>query len=212
MKKSGVFYYNTVKIIAVNFVFYMAALIALMIFPNAIDYIALKPSYIIQGKYLWTLVTSMFMHGSFFHLFANMMSLFFLGGLCERIIGKKRFLFAYLASGIIASVFFIVFAYSFNLDMNIQAVGASGAIFGIAGILAILTPKMPVYVLFIPIAMPMWLGVILILIALWIISAAFSLPIGNLAHFGGLITGIIYAFYLKLKYPRRARLIADHFR
>jgi hypothetical protein len=192
--------------------FYLIALIAMMIYPNFIDYIALKPAYIIQGKYLWTLVTSMFMHGSLFHLFANMMSLFFLGGLLERIIGKKRFLLAYFASGIIASLFFVFFAYAFSLDMEVQAVGASGAIFGVAGMLAVLTPRMPVYILFIPVAMPMWFGVILILMLLWIISAAFSMPIGNLAHFGGLIVGLIYAFYLKSKYPKRARLIANHFR
>jgi membrane associated rhomboid family serine protease len=141
-----------------------------------------------------------------------MMSLFFLGGLLERIIGRKRFLFVYMASGIIAALFFVLIAYLFNLDMSIPAVGASGAIFGVAGMLAVLTPKMPVYIFFIPVAVPMWFGVILILALLWGISAAFGVPIGNLAHLGGLLVGVIFAFYLKFKYPRKTRMISNHFR
>jgi len=210
--RKGLFYFNTTKIIAANLFFFLIASVVLMTYPGAINYLALKPSSIIQGKYLWTILTSMFMHGSVFHLFANMMSLFFLGGLLERIIGKKKFLLIYMISGIIASLFFVLIAYAFQSDMDALAVGASGAIFGIAGMLAVLTPKMPVYILFIPIALPMWLGAILILLVLWIISAAFSIPIGNLAHLGGLLTGLAYAFYLKLKYPRKARIISNHFR
>jgi len=212
MSKPDLFYFNTTKIIAINIVFFLIATIAILINPNFISYIALNPSNILHGNYLWTIVTSMFMHGGVFHLFANMMSLFFLGGLLERIIGRKRFLWIYMISGIIASLFFVGIAYIFNSDLNISAVGASGAIFGVAGMLAVLTPKMKVYILFIPIALPMWLGVILILVVLWIISAAFSLPIGNLAHLGGLLTGLAYSIYLRLKYPRRARMIANYFR
>jgi hypothetical protein len=211
MGRPNLFYFNTTKIIAINFVFYMLALVAMMASPKVIEYIALRPDYILQGKYLWTIITSMFMHGSLFHLLANMMSLFFLGSFLEKIIGRKRFLAAYMISGIIASLFFVLIAYLFNTDLNASAVGASGAIFGIAGMLAVLTPKMPVYVLFIPIAMPMWLGSILILILLWGISAAFGLSIGNVAHLGGLLVGLAYAFYLKLKHPRTAKIIANHF-
>ena len=116
-----------------------------------------------------------------------------------------------MTSGIIASLFFVLFAYAFNLDPNIPAVGASGAIFGIAGMLAVLTPKMPVYILFIPIAMPMWFGVILILIVMWFLSITVNLPIGNAAHLGGLLCGLAYSFYLKNKYKRKARIIADFY-
>jgi len=206
------FYFNTTKIIAINIAFYLLAMIGFLIWPNILDYIALTPSYILHGKYLWTILTSMFMHGSPLHLFANMMSLFFLGSFLERLIGKKRFLFIYMASGIVASLFFVLIAYASNSGLDIPAVGASGAIFGVAGMLAVLTPKLPVYILFIPVALPMWLGVILILFILWGISAAFSLNIGNMAHLGGLICGLAYAFYLRHKYKRKAKIIANHFR
>src|SRR3989344_3400518 len=71
-------------------------------FPDYIDYIALKPSNILQGKYLWTLITHMFVHGGVAHLAVNMFVLVSLGRLCERIIGRKRFFWFYILSGLFA--------------------------------------------------------------------------------------------------------------
>ena len=113
---------------------------------NLISLIALKPSLILQG-YVWTFFTSMFMHANFTHLFVNMVSLFFIGNFLERLIGKKRFLWFYLISGLVAGFFFVGFAY---LGVSVSngnvifggiddfAVGASGALFGLGGLLAVL--------------------------------------------------------------------------
>lgn len=49
---------------------------------------------------IWQFVTYMFMHGGFTHLFVNMFSLWMFGGLLERVMGEKRYLFYYLACGI----------------------------------------------------------------------------------------------------------------
>jgi len=196
----------TFWLIAVNVAFFLIAVIFGLFYPEIINFIALKPADIMQGKNLWTIVTSMFMHAGVFHLFANMMSLMFLGSFLERIIGRKRFLLVYFVSGLMGSLFYILFS-----DPNIYAVGASGAIFGIAGMLAVLTPKMPVYIMFVPIAMPMWFGVILIMVVLWLLTVSVGLPIGNTAHFGGLIIGLIYAGYLRHKHPHRTQMISNHF-
>jgi membrane associated rhomboid family serine protease len=59
--------------------------------------------------------------------------------------------------------------------------------------------------------MPMWFGVILILIVLWLLSASIGLPIGNTAHLGGLLTGMAYAFYLRNKHKRKAKIISDFY-
>ena len=197
----------TFWLIAANVIFFTIAIAISYFYPSFIDYVALKPADIMQGRHLWTLLTSMFMHAGLFHLFANMLSLFFLGSFLERIVGRKRFLLVYSLSGIMGSVFYILLS-----DPTIPAVGASGAIFGIAGMLAVLTPKMPVYIMFIPIAMPMWLGVILIMVVLWLLTITVSLPVGNTAHFGGLIVGLGYAAYLRYKHPRKTRAISMHFR
>ena len=174
--------------------------------------LALTPSYILHGEKLWTIFTSMFAHAGIFHLFVNMLSLFFLGSFLERLIGKKRFATAYLATGIVASLFFVAFAALFHQDLTMPAVGASGAIFGLGGILAILTPRIPVYIMFIPIAMPLWLGIIVMLAAMWVISALAGVPVGNTAHLGGFISGLAYGFYLRMKYRRKMRVLDRMFR
>jgi len=176
-----------------------------------LDYIAIKPLNILQGKYLWTFITSMFMHGSFFHIFANMFSLFFIGSLVEKILGVKRYLYFYMLSGLLAGVFFVLLSLIFSADFNTFAVGASGALFGLVGLLVLLTPNLPVFIMFIPIPIKMKYAGPGILIALWFISIAGNVPIGNTAHFGGLIVGVAYGLYLKNKYKRKTKYINKYF-
>ncbi len=181
----------------------------------------LMPSDILHGNNLWSIITSMFLHGGVFHLIMNMLSLMFLGSFLEKLIGKKRFLMIYFVSGIVASLFFVVLAGFFGSTAlgsrlfgspDALAVGASGAIFGIAATLMILTPKVKVYIFPIPKSLPLWLGVLLNLFALWVISASISLPIGNSAHLGGFLTGIIFGLYLRFKYKKRVQVLDQVFR
>lgn len=200
----------TLTLIIINSIFFFIAYPLVLISPNLMDYLALNPSFVLQGKYLWTILTSMFMHGGIFHLLANMISLMFIGGLLEKLIGPKKFLGVYFASGLMGALMFILLGALFG-NPDISAVGASGAIFGIAGMLAVLTPNLPVYIMFIPIAMPMWFGVILLMFGLWAVSASFNLPIGNTAHLGGLLVGVAYGLYLTQKHKHKAALIRKHF-
>lgn len=197
----------TFRLMLFNAFFFLIVLALSYNNPDFIKNIALIPASIIAGQKLWTLVTNMFMHADIFHLIVNMISLMFLGGFLERVIGKKRFLTFYLIAGIFAAAFFVFFAWLFKQNLDAAAVGASGAIFGIAGMLAVLTPRLPVYIMFIPIAMPMWFASILILGLLWLLSGVAGLAIGNTAHLGGLVAGLIYGFFLRKKYPRKVRLL-----
>ncbi|UZE94099.1 MAG: rhomboid family intramembrane serine protease [Candidatus Pacearchaeota archaeon] len=181
--------------------------------------VALQPTSILEGNYLWTIITSMFAHGGFMHLFVNMLSLMFLGSFLERLIGNKKFLAIYFISGIIASLFFVLFAISplssipgIGISPENFAVGASGAIFGVGGVLAILTPKVPVFIMFIPIPMPLWFGIALIFVVMWVITAAAGLPIGNAAHLGGLVAGMIFGFYLRYKYKKKVAVLDRYFK
>jgi len=200
----------TSKIILVNVFLFFIFWILTIINPNFIDYIALKPSNIFSGKNLWTILSSMFMHGSFSHLLVNMISLFFIGNFVERIIGAKRFAVFYLAGGIIAGISFVLLSLIFKSEFDTYAVGASGAIFSLAGLLMILLPRLPVLVFFV-IPMPLWLGVLFLLFGLWAISVVAGLPIGNTAHLGGFVIGVIYGFYLKMKYPRKVEMLRMYF-
>jgi len=178
----------------------------------AIDSVAIKPFNILQGKYLWTFITSMFMHGGFFHLFVNMISLIFIGSLVEKIVGRKRYIWFYMAAGIFAGLFFVLSSFIFPGDLNAFAVGSSGALFGLVGLLVLLTPNLPVYVMFIPIPIKMKYAAPGILVVLWLISIAGNVPIGNTAHLGGLLAGLGYGIHLRNKYKRKTRYLDRHFR
>jgi membrane associated rhomboid family serine protease len=164
----------------------------------------------IQELRIWTFFTSMFMHGGFFHLFANMFSLFFIGGLIEKILGKKRYFLFYFLSGIFASFLYLFFEILFPSGLG--AVGASGALFGLIGLLMLLTPDLSVYLMLIPIPIKMKYAAPGILILLWLISIGGNIPIGNTAHLGGLIAGLFYGVYLKNKFPRKTAWLRRQFR
>src|SRR3989344_6433555 len=94
-----------------------------------------------------------------FHLLINMFVLFSLGNLSEKIIGRKRYFWFYLLSGLVAGLMFVFFAYFFGqTDLGARvfgspedaAVGASGAIFAIAGLFMVLTPKLRFMIIFLP--------------------------------------------------------------
>ena len=199
------------NLILINVV--LSIIFSILILNNTkfLDYIAIKPANIFQAKYLWTFLTSMFVHGGFFHIFANMFSLLFIGSLVEKILGAKRYLYLYLISGLFAGLFFVLFSLIFKGDLFRFAVGASGALFGLVGFLMIITPNLPVYIMFIPIPIKMKYAAPGILIVLWFISAAGNIPIGNTAHLGGLIAGLIYGVYLKNTYKKKTQYISKHF-
>lgn len=138
----------------------------------------------------WTIVTYIFLHGSFEHLFYNMIALGLFGSILERIIGSKKFLLTFFISGIIAGIGSLIFYTS--------SIGASGAIYGILGAIAVLRPRMTVYVSFVP--LPMAIAVIL-----WAsgdLLGLFSTSdlIGHAAHLSGLIFGLIYGLKLRKDY------------
>ena len=178
----------------------------------SIDEIAIKPSNIFAGKYLWTFITSMFMHANFTHLFLNMLSLYFVGSLLEKILGRKRYLRFYILAGLFSGLLFVASSLFIPGDVNTYAVGASGAIFGLIGVLMFLTPNLPVYIMFIPIPVKLKYAAPAMLVLLWVISLAANIPIGNVAHLGGLFAGIFYGLILRYKFPRKVGMIQNHFR
>ncbi|MBW2964298.1 rhomboid family intramembrane serine protease [Candidatus Woesearchaeota archaeon] len=139
----------------------------------------------------WILVTSMFMHASPTHLFVNMYVLLMFGSLIEQRIGTKRFLMAYFASGLLASV---AAAFFYN-----AALGASGAVMGILGVTIMLMPDLRVLFLFV---IPMSLRTAGIIFVIIDVLGAFGigLPgIANVAHLAGLAAGFGFGFYLLRK-------------
>lgn len=139
-------------IILINIFCFFAFLIFSMFpqFDSLNELFVLQANNLFIKGYFWTLLTSMFLHANFFHLFVNMLSLFYLGSFLEILLGKKRYFWLYIFSGLFAGLFFSFLAFYFGNgeilrsifgSANIPAVGASGAIFALAGVLAFLTPN-----------------------------------------------------------------------
>lgn len=100
----------------------------------------------ILGGPAWiTLITSMFLHGSWLHLIGNMWFLWLFGNNVEDSMGHLRFLAFYLLGGLIAAAAHIFM----NPDSVIPTVGASGAISAAMGAYLVLYPKARVHTLFI---------------------------------------------------------------
>ena len=204
-------------IILINVIFFILAAIIIFINQDYIKFIALQPSYIFQGKYLWTFLTSMFMHGGVFHLVVNMFVLFSLGSFCEKIIGRKRFFWFYIISGLVAGIAFVILSGFFGHTKvgemifgspNIAGVGASGAIFAIAGLFMVLTPRLRFVVIFLPFfSLPAYIMIPLVLFATWLVSAGAGFPIGNTAHFGGFLAGVFYGLYLRKRYTKKVVML-----
>ncbi|MGA2130604.1 MAG: rhomboid family intramembrane serine protease [Candidatus Pacearchaeota archaeon] len=156
-KRSILNYFSMTSIIIfVNVLAFIVftALIALNVLP--ISAIAITPINILHGKDLWTFITSMFMHAGIEHLFFNMFSLFFIGTFLERVIGRKRYFWFYMIAGIIAGAVFVLLSSLFGTTMlgaqlvgapDVAGVGASGAIFGLLGVLAVLVPYAKVFLI-----------------------------------------------------------------
>ena len=165
----------------------------------------------------YQLLTHMFMHGGFFHIFFNMYTLFFFGSVLENVWGGKKFLFYYLVTGIGAALLhnFTIYLEISSLVKSVEAgnflanaqisqilgtptVGASGAIYGLLLAYGMLFPNNTIQMVFPPIALRakyfvMIFGAIELLSGL---SGAGS-NIAHFAHLGGMIFGYFLITYWK---------------
>lgn len=142
---------------------------------------------------LWQFLTYQFLHGSFFHLFLNMLMFVFLGAEVERAMGRRHFLTLYFISGVLGGLGWLFLTYPYEG----VCVGASAAIFGLLSAFAVLYPhrEVTLLVMFVfPITLRAWV----LAVGLGIIQLLFTLShagggIAYSAHLAGAIAGLIYA-------------------
>lgn len=147
----------------------------------------------------WMFVSSIFLHGGFQHIFFNMLMLYMFGMTLERMVGSGRFVFLFLAAGIVGNIGYVLFCMVTGDDT--PAIGASGAIYGVFACLAILAPNIKVYLFFfVP------LRIIHALVLYAVIDVLFlnsNDSVAHAAHLAGLAVGLLYAAYLKRKLVER---------
>ncbi len=177
-----------------------------LIIANLILYIAtsIRPEVFIElfglsrlsfPEQWWTMVTNMFIHEPFpriWHILANMLTLYFFGSYLIRLIGERNFFIVYFLGGILGNIVYLLLAPIYSI-----AIGASGAIFAVAGALTVLRPKMTVFIIPIPVPIPLWIAVIGGFLLL-----SFMPGIAWQAHLGGFVLGLVSGFIFR----RRQRL------
>ena len=136
----------------------------------------------------YRMVTSGFIHGDPFHLFMNMLALFFLGPYLELLaIGTMPFLIVYMVSLVAGSLWTYMEHYR---DVNYRALGASGAVSGVTTAAAMFFPFSTIYVLF-ALPMPMIVfAICYIIFSAWASRSGIRDGVGHAAHLGGALAGI----------------------
>ncbi len=189
MKPNGSNLYATYAIIAVNIIVFILMVLdgAGLIDPNGLVHMKWGSNYTpltLSGDW-WRLITSTFIHFGIIHLLMNMYCLYTIGIYLEPMLGKIKYLTAYLCTGVIASVVSLWW----HSKEGANSAGASGAVFGMYGLfLALLTSNL------IPKSVR---DTLLKSIGLFIFyNLAFGMKGGvdNSAHIGGLVSGFVFGY------------------
>ena len=156
------------------------------------------PQEIVARQDLYTIFTSMFMHGGLVHLGGNMLYLWVFGDNLENIMGHKRYFIFYLLCGILSSLAHVFTTAFLGHNALIPALGASGAISAVLGGYMLLFPTRRVYiwVFLTTISVPAFLSV-----GIWFIFQVIN-GLGALggeeaggvayaAHIGGFVVGLL---------------------
>lgn len=153
--------------------------------------------YFTIGQQIFSFLSFMFLHGSFWHILGNMWSLYIFGDNVEDRLGPVRYGLFYLLCGIASGLTHLFL----NLHSNLPTIGASGAIAGVMGAYFLLHPRSKILTLIPIFFIPYFLNIpAYVFLGLWFllqfINAAGSRGMGGgiawWAHIGGFIFGILF--------------------
>ena len=183
----------TVTLVALNILIFFASLL----FPEQLhDAGVLNVHLVLEAGELRRLLTATFLHADFMHLFSNMVLLFYLGGVVERNLGHILFALLYLVSGITGNVLTLV--YEVYQRASWESIGASGAVFGVMGAMLVLLLKLPKQRR----SGTSLLTRVAFMIAYSLFMGMRSSTVNNIAHVGGLLTGMFLAFVMTWRKER----------
>lgn len=201
----GTFRYgnNINKIILINvFVFLIVLLIRTFspgtysnaFYQDFISFIALPSDPIVLLKRPWTIITHMFLHEGFWHIFWNMLILFWFGQISGDLLGDKRVVPIYILGGFMGALFFVILA-PFLMPGSI-ALGASAAVMAIVLSAAVTSPDYKMRLILIGSVSIKYIALFFILIDFFMIATASNTG-GHIAHLGGAIFGALFVTLLR---------------
>lgn len=145
---------------------------------------AIQVAEFIADPQWWRLLASAFLHFSFSHLFGNMVVLWYIGNFLEQLIGWWRYLLLYLAVAVGANVLSVAW-YWYTYDWNVLTAGASGAIFGVVGMMLYIVIRERGHIQGVTIQQ-------MVLMVIFTLYTGFANSgVNNSAHVGGLMVGFL---------------------
>jgi rhomboid family protein len=182
-------YYNaTIILIVANVIVFLFGMVDRQ---GRIAYLALIPDFVLRGGAWWQVITYMFVHAGWWHIFFNMLALFLFGIQLERRMGSSEFLLFYFFTGICAGLATVFINESSGMGM-IPVVGASGAIFGLLLGFASFFPDARIFIFGIlpmraPVAVLLYAG-----IEVFLQITNFQSGVAHLTHLAGIVFAYLY--------------------
>jgi len=152
-----------------------------------ISFGALSGLQVMQDGEIWRMVTSLFLHVDFLHLAFNMLAFYQLGRVIYEYYGSKMLLVFYLWTGLAGSLLSIVF-----LSQLVPTVGASGAVFGLIGVLVAGSAKRTKYGVELPFRTQ---DILPLAIYAFIFGLLPNSGVNNFAHLGGFLAGLAFGWF-----------------
>jgi membrane associated rhomboid family serine protease len=144
----------------------------------------------------YSILSYMFLHMNLGHIFFNMLVFYFAGRLMEDLLGHRRMVLTYIFGGIFGGIFFLLVTWLMNgWHYNALLLGASASVLAVFISCAVYMPEMEVSLYGIFNIRLKWLALIL-----FVVTTVLDLSVntgGKLAHLGGAVWGLFYAFQLK---------------
>lgn len=152
---------------------------------QSVDLALLSPIQLFKP---YQLITYMFLHNGFGHIFFNMWGLYVFGMLLAPVLGRQKFLILYFVSGIVGGLLQLAATWR----TPAITVGASGALFGVMMGVAMTKPDMEMYLLFFPV--PIKMRTLIVIYALLEVLSQWQLHsnIAHMAHLGGFVGAYLY--------------------
>jgi membrane associated rhomboid family serine protease len=165
--------------------------------PGLLSAFALWP--IGAGFWPWQVGTYAFLHGSFNHLFFNMLGLWMFGGELEHVWGQKRFLVFYAASVVAAALTQLLV--NFLLGSASPTIGASGGLFGLLLAFAMIFPNRIILLFFVIPMKAKYLVALYGILELYQGAYVLNSGVAHFAHLGGMLGGLLTLRYWRGQRP-----------
>ena len=182
----------------------ITSLVSILCFTGTLngDKLLFNAYYVWHRKEWYRLFSYGVVHGSWWHLFFNMLTLYFFGRVVEQYfalafgdtLGIVLYVVLYVSAIAVSSIRDLV---KFKDDWNYNAVGASGTVSAILFASILFEPKMGIYIYLIPIPVPGYIFAPLYLLYCWYMAKRNMDNIGHSAHFWGAVYGLVFPLICK---------------